>query len=102
MKITLELPREAEARVRFCEKDGLVIVEPRFTRPDVSQSVAYLTVTGGGGAVRRYGVYVSGKLGRIRVEEVHDVACEFDAFNEVPVAAEKESEVVVEGKPDES
>jgi hypothetical protein len=64
--------------VKVQEKDGLIIIEPRFQRADSNRSLLYIEVTGASGGSKRYIIQVSGSTGQITAQEAKDLVPLFD------------------------
>jgi hypothetical protein len=79
MKVTLFMPRPAEAAVEHDTKQGLVNIVPIFLRKHDNQDLAFIEVAGAKGMVQKYILHVSGRNGRVSIRTVRPVAPEFDS-----------------------
>ena len=78
MNITIDLPREAEGKVKLNDKDRSVSIEPRFRQAGSLQPIGYVTVKGKSGAEKKFVLNISGSTGRVTVQELSDVESLFD------------------------
>lgn len=84
MQVFIDLPREIEAKVVLKEKEGRIIIEPRFRAPDAKPPAFYVTVRGKNGAEKRFIASVSGTNGNISINEAREIETIFDRSESKP------------------
>ena len=85
MKVSIVLPRLYEADVEYDAKQGVITLRPHFQSMVEQKTLAYIVVTGDGGATRRYKMAITGNKGKLTTFSEKRVVTGFDSAGTVPV-----------------
>ena len=93
MKVEITLPRPFEAKTKYAERDCLLTITPAFSGNGCGQApLGYIAVSGVAGRQRYYTLTVSGRSGKVTVNELSDTQCCFDSLTADQEVQENETE----------